>query len=72
MTATVLYGPWAGTRQAGQPPAAGYLAERERLGIPSHAETLLRGCRGCGARESGPCHVPFTAITRGPHEARTA
>jgi hypothetical protein len=73
MTATVIPGPWPGVvirRRRGVPPTAGYLAERERLGIPSGAQAITVRCPWCGAPAFKPCTVNGTGRFRPPHEAR--
>lgn len=75
MSARVYHGPWTGstaaTKRRPEPPTVPYLAERVRLGIPSHAEVYLFACPWCGSRAGEACHIRATGrrLTR-PHEAR--
>jgi hypothetical protein len=58
-------------RWPGVPPTADYLAERERLGMPSRALALSRGCEWCGAAPYTECIVRATGRRLGrTHEAR--
>ena len=74
MTGRVIPGPWPSIsiRRRETGPAAAYLAERERLGIPSQVAILTRRCPWCHARPGEPCRVRATGwrITS-PHHSRT-
>jgi hypothetical protein len=52
----------------GGAPAASYLAERKRLGMPSGGTALTRPCRWCGASPGEPCRNGRKR--RGPHPSR--
>jgi hypothetical protein len=73
--AKVLAGPWPGVdRQLSlltKPPTAEYLAERERLGMPSGPGLINVPCPYCGAAELRPCRIRGTGQSiRGFHPAR--
>jgi hypothetical protein len=58
-------------RWPGTPPTAAYLAERERLGMPSRALTLSRSCEWCGVGPYQECIVRATGRRLGrTHAAR--
>jgi hypothetical protein len=53
------------------PPGASYLAERERLGMPSQPGPRTRTCPWCGADPGYPCQVRATSkLLPQVHEAR--
>jgi hypothetical protein len=60
----------AATRLQGEPPPLGYYATRIKLGMPSGADALVRGCPWCGAAIFEPCQI--RGKRRPPHEARQA
>ncbi|MGN6173920.1 MAG: zinc finger domain-containing protein [Streptosporangiaceae bacterium] len=61
---------WLAMRRPGVPPVAEYLAERERLGIPTGGAALTVHCPWCGAQAFKACKVPGLDKPRRPHEAR--
>lgn len=75
MSGKVVRGPWPGitaaTRRPGVPPPLAYYAARIDLGMPSHADALLRACPWCFARVGQSCYVRANGRrTKFPHEAR--
>lgn len=75
MSAEIIRGPWPGTEYQPsiltRPPTAEYLAERERLGMPSNPEVINQACPYCGARELRPCRIRGSGTSiKGFHPAR--